>query len=64
MLSRWQLLLADLSVESLVYAHQTEEYYRAIGQSTAKTDAAPFIEFMLSMIRDACHPATPKDPPK
>ena len=62
-LSRWQSLLADLPVESLVHAHQAE-YYRAIEQSTAQTDAAPFIEFMLTMIRNACRPGTPEVTPK
>lgn len=62
-LSRWQPLLADLPVESLVHAHQAE-YYRAIEQSTAQTDAAPFIEFMLRMTRDACISVTPAVAPE
>jgi Fic family protein len=51
LLSRWQPLFAHLPVESLVHQHQAA-YYQAINQSTAQTDCAPFIVFMLSMIRD------------
>jgi Fic family protein len=50
-LSRWNSLLSRLPVESMVYEHQ-RDYYQAINQSTKQTDSAPFIEFMLSMIRD------------
>ncbi|MFK0571655.1 Fic family protein [Endozoicomonas sp.] len=48
-LSQWQPLLAQLPVESMVHEHQSE-YYQALNLSTQKTDSAPFIEFMLSMI--------------
>jgi len=56
----WQtLLLADwlpifrfLPVESLVHKHQ-KAYYQALNESTVQTDSAPFILFMLKMIRDA-----------
>lgn len=51
-LARWNPLLANIPVESLVFAHQAE-YYRAIQDSTASADSAPFIEFMLGMILDA-----------
>jgi hypothetical protein len=51
-LSQWQPLLAQLPVESLVHAHQNE-YYQAINQSTAHTNSAPFIEFMLARILEA-----------
>jgi len=54
----WQTLIlkqhhpvfAYLPVESLVSKHQ-EEYYQAIGQSTKASNSAPFIVFMLSMIK-------------
>lgn len=48
-LSRWSPLLAQLPVESMVYAHQSE-YYQALNLSTQKTDSAPFVEFMLGVI--------------
>lgn len=50
-LARWNPLLANLPVESLVFAHQAD-YYHAIQHSTAGADSAPFIEFMLGMILD------------
>ena len=52
LLSRWQPLFAHLPVESLIHRHQ-ETYYQAIQLSTGQTDSAPFIGFMLAMIRDA-----------
>lgn len=48
-LSQWNPLLAQLPVESMVYAQQ-DEYYQAINRSTQATDSAPFIEFMLNNI--------------
>ncbi len=51
-LSRWNPLLAYLPVESLVHDHQAG-YYRALQESTAETDTAPFVVFMLERIRDA-----------
>jgi len=48
-LSQWNPLLAQLPVESMVHAHQSE-YYQAINLSTQNTDSAPFIEFMLGVI--------------
>lgn len=54
----WQTLILKqhhgvftyLPVESLVSKHQ-ENYYKAIAQSTKASDSAPFIAFMLSMIK-------------
>jgi len=43
-------VFAYLPVESLMSKHQ-EEYYQAIGQSTKASNSAPFIIFMLSMIK-------------
>jgi Fic family protein len=51
-LSRWNPLFANIPVESLVHENQSG-YYKALQSSTQKTNAAPFIEFMLKMIRDA-----------
>lgn len=51
-LSQWQPLLAQLPVESLVFAHQSD-YYQAINASTKATDSASFIEFMLQVIKEA-----------
>lgn len=48
-LSQWNPTLAQLPVESMVHAHQSE-YYQAINLSTRQTDSAPFIEFMLGVI--------------
>jgi Fic family protein len=51
-LFHWNPLFAHIPVESLVHEHQAE-YYQALHSSTAQTDSAPFIEFMLRMILDA-----------
>lgn len=51
-LSRWNPLFTYIPVESLVHAHQVD-YYRAIQQSTAASDSAPFIHFMLKAIASA-----------
>jgi len=52
LLSRWRPRLAHLPVESLVHRHQAA-YYAALQASNEHSDSAPFIEFMLTMIRDA-----------
>jgi Fic family protein len=62
-LSRWKPVLAELPVESLVHAHQ-EGYYRAIAESTARSDSAPFIAFMLERILEACRIGTPQAAPE
>lgn len=62
-LTRWNPLFADIPVESLVHEHQAE-YYEALQSSTAQTDSAPFIEFMLRMILDAVSCATPQVSPQ
>lgn len=51
-LAKWNPLFANLPIESLVHAHQAD-YYQAIADSTAQTDCAPFIEFMLANIQQA-----------
>ena len=50
-LAQWHPLFANMPVETMVFAHQAD-YYAAIAQSTAQTDNAPFVEFMLGMIRE------------
>lgn len=50
-------------MESLVHEHQ-HDYYRAIQDSTAQTDSAPFIEFMLGMMRAAIIVFTPQVAPR
>ncbi|WP_339510080.1 hypothetical protein [Pseudomonas sp. RL_15y_Pfl2_60] len=62
-LSRWQPLIAHVPAESLVYAYQAE-YYAAINDSTRQADSAPFIVFMLSMLRDAILSITPQVTPQ
>jgi hypothetical protein len=65
-LAKWNPLFANLPIESLVYAHQAD-YYQAIAQSTAITDCAPFIEFMLKIIDQTLREqlsATPQDTPQ
>jgi len=61
LLSHWQPAFAWLPVESLVHRQQAE-YYRAINRSTAATDCAPFIRFMLGCIHDAVSRASAKTP--
>ena len=62
-LTRWNPLFAHLPVESLIHAHQAE-YYQALGESTARSDSAPFIEFVLRMIHDALTVITPQVAPQ
>ena len=58
-LFRWNPLFAAIPVESLIFEHQ-KEYYRVIQESTESTDSAPFIRFMLGMIREAIPAALPE----
>ena len=51
-LSQWNPIFANIPVESLIYQNQ-QAYYDALQASTDRTDAAPFIEFILQMIFDA-----------
>ena len=50
-LSRWNPLFEFLPVETMVHARQ-REYYAAFTQSTALTDSAPMIAFMLRAVKD------------
>lgn len=62
-LSRWNPLFLRIPVESLVYAHQ-QQYYDALQQSTQQGLVTPFLEFMLTMIRDAVIGSTPQVAPQ
>ncbi len=61
-LSQWKPIFAYLPVESLVYVNQAD-YYQALQQSTDKTDSAPFIEFILNRILEACDESSPQVTP-
>jgi Fic family protein len=63
LLSHWQPDFAWLPVESLVHQQQ-DAYYRAIHDSTAGTDSAPFISFMLGCIQQALYAITPQEAPQ
>jgi Fic family protein len=52
LLSHWQKVFAYIPVESMVHRHQSG-YYQALNQSTAQTDSAAFIGFMLQRIKEA-----------
>ena len=51
-LTRWNPLFADVPVESLVHARQSE-YYEAIRASSSKGESTPFVIFMLEAILEA-----------
>ena len=51
-LTRWKPLFADVPVESLIHARQSE-YYRAILESSSRGESTPFIVFMLEAILEA-----------
>jgi len=64
-LKNWNSVFSYIPVESMVYQHQ-QDYYQAINSSTEKSDAEPFVYFMLKMIRDAINEVatdTPQDTP-
>lgn len=61
-LRQWDPLLAQLPVESMVHAHQSD-YYQAINLSTKNTDSAPFVEFMLGVVLETIN-ATPQVAPQ
>ena len=62
-LAQWNPLFANLPVESLVFDRQ-EAYYRALQESTQKTDSASFIAFMLGAMGDALAEVTPQVTPQ
>ena len=51
-LRKWNALFAWLPVETLVHENQ-EEYYRVLQKADNAGDSTEFVEFMLSMIRNA-----------
>ncbi len=51
-LQKWQPIFAWLPAEALVHENQ-KEYYRALQKADNAGGPAPFIKFMLRMIRDA-----------
>ena len=56
LLSKWNPLFAWLPVESIIHDHQ-EEYYSAINISNNEGNSTVFIEFMLSVIKEALEEA-------
>ncbi len=50
-LASWHAELAWLPVESLISQRQAG-YYEALGESDTRSDSAPFVEFILTTIRD------------
>lgn len=62
LLRQWNPLFSTLPVESLIFANQNN-YYRAIQQSTDGGDSRPFVEFLLSIIRDTFN-ETPQATPQ
>ncbi len=54
-LSRWRPVLAWLPIESVILRRQ-QDYYAAIAASTQAADNAPFVTYMLEVIREALLP--------
>jgi Fic family protein len=59
-LRNWKPLLAYLPVETVIRERQ-EDYYLVLAVADQQTDATPFIEFMLSALRDAISEAVTTD---
>ena len=59
-LSRWHAELAYLPDESLVRDRQAE-YYEALGAADRLAEATPFVEFMLTVIRETLDAAPLSD---
>ena len=59
-LSQWHAELAYLPVESLIRDHQAE-YYEALGAADRLAEATPFVEFMLTIIRETLDTAPASD---
>ena len=59
-LRKWKPLLAYLPVETVIRDRQ-EDYYRVLAVADQQADATPFIEFMLSALRDAVREAVSTD---
>lgn len=52
LLSKWNPLFAWLPIESIIHDNQ-QEYYNAINKSNSMGESTVFIEFMLSVIKQA-----------
>ena len=52
LLTQWKPMFAWLPVESMIHDRQ-DEYYQAINRSNNEAEATIFIEFMLSVIKEA-----------
>ena len=59
-LRNWKTLLAYLPVETVIRDRQ-EAYYKILAKADKKGEATPFIEFMLSALRDAIREAVSAD---
>ena len=53
-------MLAYLLVETIIHNRQ-DAYYRVLADADQRADATPFIEFMLSALRDAIREAVAID---
>ena len=60
LLTQWKPIFAWLPIESMIHNRQSE-YYQAINQSNDDCDSTAFIEFMLSIIKDALAEAVQTD---
>lgn len=60
MLSQWRPVLAYLPVETVICAQQ-EAYYAALAAADNAAEASPFVEFMLSALRQALTEASQSD---
>ena len=54
LLYKWKPIFAWLPIETLIRERQ-DLYYAALAQSDQTADAAPFVEFLLTVIRDTLH---------
>jgi Fic family protein len=59
-LRNWKPLLAHLPVETVIRDRQ-ETYYQVLAEADQHADATPFIEFMLSALRDSMNEAVATD---
>ncbi|MFA5353827.1 MAG: Fic family protein, partial [Thermodesulfovibrionales bacterium] len=59
-LRTWKPLLASLPVETVIRERQ-DAYYQVLAEADQRADATPFVEFMLSALRDAINEAVATD---
>lgn len=60
LLTQWKPMFAWIPVESIIHDHQNE-YYNAINRSNNEGESTAFIEFMLSVIKEALEEAVQSD---